>query len=213
MNQVDLNLQKAVAEKVDVSAFASDGSGEHEAPKDPDALLLRRIVVIGAPVLVLVGSILGAFVLVKTGPKPEKNKEPPRPVAVQVTPAQARIAVLMGVLKDVAPGERIAEQGAQSDEMYVLIRGRARIERYVDSRVTLLREMGRGDVVGEMGLIRRQPRSADVTALEECELLVVNDKFLATLKERYPRIAATVLFNLAHILSDRLDTAERRSAV
>jgi RND family efflux transporter MFP subunit len=90
MNQVDLNLQKAVAEKVDVSAFASDGGGEHDAPRDPDALLLRRIVVIGAPVLVLVGSILGAFLLVKTGPKAEKNKEPPRPVAVQVTPAQAR---------------------------------------------------------------------------------------------------------------------------
>jgi hypothetical protein len=38
---------------------------------------------------------------------------------------------------------------------------------------------------------------------------VVDERFLATLRERYPKIAATVLFNLTHILSDRLDSAER----
>jgi CRP-like cAMP-binding protein len=115
----------------------------------------------------------------------------------------------MGVLKDVDPGTKIAEQGAPSQEMYVLIRGRARIERIVEGRVAVRREIGRGDVVGEMGLVRRRPRTADVTALEDCEILVVDDRFLATLRERYPKIAATVLFNLTHILSDRLDTAEQ----
>jgi hypothetical protein len=123
--------------------------------------------------------------------------------------SQARVAVLMGVLKDVDPGTKIAEQGAPSQEMYVLIRGRASIERIVEGRVAVRREIGRGDVVGEMGLVRRRPRTADVTALEDCELLVVDERFLATLRERYPKIAATVLFNLTHILSDRLDSAER----
>jgi hypothetical protein len=129
-----------------------------------------------------------------------------------LTASQARIAVLMGVLKDVMAGDSIATQGAVSDAMYVLIRGRARVERLVDGRVVVLREIGRGDVVGEMGLVRRQPRSADVIAGEDCELLVVDERFLATLKERYPRIAAAVLFNLTHILSDRLDNADQRRA-
>jgi len=128
-----------------------------------------------------------------------------------LSPSQARIAALMGVLRDIGPGTKIAEQGAPSEEMYVLIRGRARIERAVNGRKTVLREIGRGDVVGEMGLVRRRPRTADVIALEDCELLVVDEKFLATLRERYPRIAATLLFNLTHILSDRLDTADQRT--
>ena len=127
-----------------------------------------------------------------------------------LTPSQARVAALMGVLKDVGPGTKIAEQGAPSDEMYVLIRGRARIERAGGGRTIVLREIGRGDVVGEMGVVRRRPRTADVTALEDCELLVVDERFLTTLRARYPRIAATVLFNLAHILSDRLETADER---
>jgi predicted RND superfamily exporter protein len=127
-----------------------------------------------------------------------------------LTAAEARIAVLMGVLKDVGQGEKITVQGDTSEGMYVLIRGRARIERGVKGNVTVLREIGRGDVVGEMGLVRRAPRTADVIALEDCELLMVDDNFLHTLKERYPRIAATLLFNLTHILSDRLDTAEQQ---
>jgi hypothetical protein len=57
--------------------------------------------------------------------------------------SQARVAVLMGVLKDVAPGTKIAEQGAPSQEMYVLIRGRARIERIVEGRVAVRREIAR----------------------------------------------------------------------
>jgi predicted RND superfamily exporter protein len=131
------------------------------------------------------------------------------PLLRGLTAAQARIAVLMGVLKDVASGEKITTQGAASEEMYVLIKGRARIERAVEGTRMVLREIGRGDVVGEMGLVRRLPRTADVIALEDCELLVVDDRFLHTLSERYPRIAATVLFNLTHILSDRLDTAHQ----
>jgi len=133
------------------------------------------------------------------------------PLLHGLSPSQARVAVLMGVLKDVAPGEKIATQGAPSDAMYVLVEGRARVEQAVDGRVSVLREVGRGEVIGEMGLVRRRPRSADVIALEPCELLVVDDRFLAALKERYPRIGATVLFNLTHILSDRLDTANQRS--
>ena len=134
------------------------------------------------------------------------------PLLHGLSSAQARVAVLMGVLKNVAPGEKIVTQGASSDGMFVLIEGRARIDRTLDGRVTTLGEIGRGEVIGEMGLVRRMPRTADVTALEPCELLVVDDRFLATLKDRYPFIGATVLFNLTHILSDRLDSAAQRGA-
>jgi hypothetical protein len=135
------------------------------------------------------------------------------PLLRGLTRSQARVAVLMGILREAAAGEKILTQGARSDGMLVLIEGRARVERAVDGRAAVLGEIGRGEVIGEMGLVRRVPRTADVIALERCELLVVDDRFLSMLKERYPKIGATVLFNLAHILSDRLDNAEQRVAV
>ena len=56
-----------------------------------------------------------------------------------------------------------------------------------------------------MGLVRAQARSADVVALDDTEYLVVDERFLRRLRRRYPRIAATVFFNLTRILSDRLE--------
>jgi CRP-like cAMP-binding protein len=114
----------------------------------------------------------------------------------------------MGVLKVVPRGRRIVTQGELADEMYVVIEGRARIERASGGRRTTLGEVRRGDVVGEMGLLRQRPRSADVIASDDTELLVVDERFFEVLRRRYPRIAATILFNLTRLLSDRLERAD-----
>jgi predicted RND superfamily exporter protein len=125
-------------------------------------------------------------------------------------PGQARVAALMGVLRTVEPGQKIVGRGEPGDSMYVLIRGRAEARNTIDGRVVVLASMERGDVIGEMGLLRKQPRSADVVALEPTELLVVNDRFLRVLRQRFPRIASTVFFNLTHILSNRLERADEQ---
>jgi CRP-like cAMP-binding protein len=68
----------------------------------------------------------------------------------------------------------------------------------------------RGEVVGEMGLVREQPRSADVVAVENTEYLVIDGTFLERLRRQYPRIAAIVFRNLTRILSDRLERTTAR---
>jgi predicted RND superfamily exporter protein/CRP-like cAMP-binding protein len=124
--------------------------------------------------------------------------------------SQARIAALMGRLRTVGPAERIVARGEPGDEMYVLIRGSAQVLAGADGQEIALRTVTRGDVVGEMGLLRGQPRTAEVRALEETDLLVVNERFLQVLRRRYPRIATTVFFNLIRIVSDRLqETTEQ----
>ncbi len=49
---------------------------------------------IGAPLLVIAGGVIGCMTLVATGPQPDKNKEPPRPVAVQIATATARTSTI-----------------------------------------------------------------------------------------------------------------------
>jgi hydrophobe/amphiphile efflux-3 (HAE3) family protein len=128
-----------------------------------------------------------------------------------LTASQARVAALMGVLKNVEAGEAIVRQGEAAEEMFVLVTGRAEARTTVNGRSAVLGRIERGGVIGEMGLLRRRERTADVVALEPSELLVVNERFLRVLRQRYPRIASTVLFNLTHMLSDRLEAAQRRS--
>jgi CRP-like cAMP-binding protein len=71
-------------------------------------------------------------------------------------------------------------------------------------------QLGRGDVCGEMGLVRRHLRGADVVAASDLEVLAVNERFLQRIQRRYPRIAARVFLNLTRILSDRLEQANQR---
>jgi CRP-like cAMP-binding protein len=46
-------------------------------------------------------------------------------------------------------------------------------------------QFDRGDVFGEMGLIRHQNRMADVIAIDDSEVLVVNERFLSRMQRRY----------------------------
>jgi CRP-like cAMP-binding protein len=71
----------------------------------------------------------------------------------------------------------------------------------------------RGDVFGEMALLRASPRVADVLAREPVEALVIDEAFLKRLRNRYPRVASRFFINIARILSDRLERANRRLAL
>jgi len=73
-------------------------------------------------------------------------------------------------------------------------------------------KLERGDVFGEMGLVRRQKRTADIVAVEDLELLAVDQRFLERLQRRYPRIAATVFLNLTRILSDYVERTTKQIA-
>jgi len=127
--------------------------------------------------------------------------------------AQARIAVLLGTLQNVGAGDAAVRQGETGESMYVIINGRADVVvTGPDGQRRLVQRLDRGDVFGEMGLVRRQQRTADIVAVDDLELLAVDERFLQRLQRRYPRIAATVFLNLARILSDKLESTTGRFA-
>lgn len=124
-------------------------------------------------------------------------------------PFQAKIVTLMGELKTFSKGQGIIRQGELGNEMFVMISGKADVLINSASAPKHVGEMTRGDVFGEMGLIRHHERTADVIATEDVEVLAVNEQFLTRVKRRYPRIATEIFFNLSKILSDRLESAQR----
>jgi predicted RND superfamily exporter protein/CRP-like cAMP-binding protein len=146
------------------------------------------------------------FLFLKLGPEPHKEI----PMFFGLRPLQAKIVVLMAQLEEAARGALITRRGETKPEMYVLLSGRAEVQRDPGHTV---RTLARGDVVGEMGLVRERPRSADVVVAEDAEYLVLDRRFLQRLRRRYPRIAATVFLNLTRVLSDRLESTTDALAV
>jgi preprotein translocase subunit SecF len=139
------------------------------------------------------------LLFLKLGPEPHRQIG----LFSDLRPFQAKIVVLMAHLASAPRGTYLTRRGEMKQELYVLLSGRGNVCR-PDGGV--IRSLGRGDVIGEMGLVRQRPRSADVVLAEETEYLVLDDRFLRRLRRQYPRIAATVFLNLTRILSDRLET-------
>jgi CRP-like cAMP-binding protein len=93
-------------------------------------------------------------------------------------------------------------QGTVSDAMYIIIRGKVRVERthpHLTAPVTLA-ELGPNEVVGEMGVLDHEPRSATVVAIEDTEALMLGASALAETILRYPQFMVSLL----HTLSQRL---------
>jgi CRP-like cAMP-binding protein len=69
-----------------------------------------------------------------------------------------------------AAGEVLFREGALPDRVYFVSEGSLRITKGAVELATI----GAGDVVGELGILHRVPRTATVTALEPSELLAVD---------------------------------------
>jgi CRP/FNR family cyclic AMP-dependent transcriptional regulator len=103
-----------------------------------------------------------------------------------------------------AAGETIVREGETGTALYVIVRGRARVERGTGPATAGLGELGPGEFFGELALIEDHPRSATVIALEETEcLLFVVWEFRALLKE-HPQMALPIM----NALIARLHRAE-----
>lgn len=143
---------------------------------------------------------------VKLGKDPHKTI----PLFADLRPSQARLVALLAGLESYPPGAAVVRQGDVGDQMYVIIDGKAQVVVEAGGERRHVRDFGRGDVFGEMGLIRSNERTADVVAEGPLEVMTVDQRALARVQRRYPRTAAQIFLNLSKILSDRLQRETAR---
>jgi hypothetical protein len=142
----------------------------------------------------------------KLGPSPHKTI----PLFDGLNALAVRLVVLLGTLREFERGGEIVARGQPGREMYLVLEGEVEV-RAPDGHAVLA-TLRRGDVFGEMALLRSAVRSADVVATGNVEVLVIDQAFLRRLRARYPRFASRFFLNIAKILSDRLEQANRRLA-
>ena len=94
--------------------------------------------------------------------------------------------------------ESVVEKGDRARELFVLLRGRAKVlTRGAEGTDTALNVMGPGQVFGEVALLDGQPRSATVIALEECEVAVIDLQAFRDFLAASPSVAFELLGVLA----------------
>lgn len=140
------------------------------------------------------------------------GKDPHKTIGLfaNLRPSQAKIVALMGDLKSFPRGQVIIHPGEASNEMFLVISGRAELRVNSAGQSRPLWELHRGDVFGVTSLIRSDDRLSEVIALEDVEVLAMDERF-RTRVWRYPRIAARIFFNLSMTLLERLQYTLQRA--
>ena len=144
---------------------------------------------------------------VDLGEEPEKAI----PLLHGLRPAQARVTALMLKLQGYPEGHRLIRAGDAAEGMFVVLEGRLSSSLQRDGHVVPLSVHDRGDVVGELGLLKGE-RTADVDCDTSVRLLWLDRKSLERLRRRYPWIGGIVYRNLSGIIAERLILTTKRVA-
>jgi CRP-like cAMP-binding protein len=107
-------------------------------------------------------------------------------------------------------GDCIVRQDDSGDAMFLLVEGEVRVVHHRDGREIELAVLKPGDFFGELALVDKGPRSADVEARTDCTLLKVSHAALAALAGVYPSAAFKFLIAIGRLLVNRLRQSNQR---
>ncbi len=96
-----------------------------------------------------------------------------------------------------APGETLIRAGDQGSSMFVVHNGRVQVQVSENGRTRPVALLTEGDFFGEMGLFTGEPRTADVVALDETEVLEIRHQAMRKLFETNPSLAESISWTIA----------------
>uniref|UniRef100_A0A671PHZ6 lysophospholipase n=1 Tax=Sinocyclocheilus anshuiensis TaxID=1608454 RepID=A0A671PHZ6_9TELE len=101
----------------------------------------------------------------------------------------------------VEAGRALYRQDDQSDCTYIVLNGRLRsVIQKVNGKKELVGEYGRGDLIGVVEALTRQPRATTVHAVRDTELVKLPEGTLNNIKRRYPQVVT----RLIHLLGQKI---------
>ena len=100
-------------------------------------------------------------------------------------------------------GEAIIRQGDHGDSLYLIVEGEVRVHQGGAE----LARLGPRNYFGEMSILDGEPRSASVTAVEDCLLLCIKQSDFHSILSRHLEVALTIIKTLTQRL--RQTTAVR----
>ncbi len=100
-------------------------------------------------------------------------------------------------------GRTIVAEGEASQSMYILLAGRAKVQRSdSEGKEVILAVIGSGEFFGEMSLIDDAPRSASVITLEPCEFMAITKDAVKGVLMQSPETSMAVMRGLVRRLRE-----------
>lgn len=133
---------------------------------------------------------------------------------MQLTPADARVVVRYMQPHRIEEGTTFIKEGdtRDTDFMMLILDGEVTVETIVVSRIepVTVTVLGRGSLVGEMGLLDGEPRAASCTASSPLSCAILSRQALEALMEDNPLVAAKLMLAVALRIAARLrDNADK----
>ncbi|QJP12506.1 cyclic nucleotide-binding domain-containing protein [Starkeya sp. ORNL1] len=110
-----------------------------------------------------------------------------------------------------APGDVLFRQGDDSDAAYVLVSGSADVLIDAPDGPVVVSTVGANAIVGEMGIVTGDPRSATIIAKTPLGALRLRKEVFLSLLAEFPDMALSVTRLMVKRLQDNLTTVSRRS--
>jgi small-conductance mechanosensitive channel/CRP-like cAMP-binding protein len=96
-----------------------------------------------------------------------------------------------------APGEMVIRAGEPGSSMFVVHNGRVRVQVNENGRPRTVATLNEGDFFGEMALFTGEPRTANVVALEETEVLEIGHAAMKRVFDTNPDLVESLSFIIA----------------
>ncbi len=104
-------------------------------------------------------------------------------------------------------GDVLMQQGEPGDDAYLSLSGRLRVYlRGADGDNRVVRELGRGEIIGEISLYTGAPRSATVVAIRQTLLARIDKAHFELLVSRYPQASIALTRQIIHRLQTQQQT-------
>ena len=96
-----------------------------------------------------------------------------------------------------APGEMVIRAGDPGSSMFVVHKGRVRVQVSENGRPRTVATLNEGDFFGEMALFTGEPRTANVLAVEETEVLEIGHAAMKQVFDTNPDLVESLSFVMA----------------
>lgn len=119
------------------------------------------------------------------------------PLFRDVEPSRLKLLAFTSERTHFEAGQRFFSQGDEADAAYLILEGEASVSFEGPSGAVRLALLGSDALVGEMGILADQPRSATVTAESPVLALRIDRTVFLELLAQFPRIGIAVMRELA----------------
>ncbi|MCP5264479.1 MAG: Crp/Fnr family transcriptional regulator [Burkholderiaceae bacterium] len=135
----------------------------------------------------------------------EQNKAFLRRVPLFSSLSEAQLDQLAAgsVRRNFPKGRTIVAEGEPSASLYILLSGRAKVQRSdAEGKEVILAMLGPGEAFGEMSLIDDAPRSASVITVESCDFMAINKDSFKSMLAQNQEMAMEVMKGLVKRLRE-----------